>query len=109
MSQYFSKVFQRDNRRCVYCGRDMMVDFETFMMVEEDHLIPRSAGGADDEDNIVTSCAVCNRLKGAIVPTEGSRQAQIAEICAHVMARRAQRMADFFTWTHSPPDAPKKP
>ena len=106
MSQYFSKVFHRDHHRCVYCGRDMMVDFETFMMVEEDHLMPRSAGGAD---NIVTSCAVCSRLKGPFVPKQESRQAQIAEICAYVMGRRAERMADFFTWTHSPPDAPRKP
>ena len=45
MSKHFSKVFENSNFRCVYCGRDMLVDFETFMTVEEDHLVPKSKGG----------------------------------------------------------------
>ncbi len=49
-------VFARDGHRCQYCGstRHLTVD----------HVVPRSRGGADTWDNLVTSCAPCNRRKG---------------------------------------------
>ena len=49
-------VFARDSHRCQYCGsaRHLTVD----------HVVPRSKGGADTWDNLVTSCAPCNRKKG---------------------------------------------
>ena len=68
MSKHFKEVFQRDNYRCVYCCRDMMVDFDTFMIIEEDHLVPRSKDGEDIPENVVIACAVCNRLKGDYAP-----------------------------------------
>lgn len=104
MSKYFSKVFERDNRRCVYCGRDLMIDFETFMIAEEDHLIPSSKGGPSDTNNIVIACAVCNRLKGDFIPDDEyvaeKRADYIAAIRERVMNRRAVRMADYASWTH---------
>ena len=39
-SKHFSKVFERYQHRCIYCGRDMLIDFDTFMLTEEDHLFP---------------------------------------------------------------------
>ena len=103
MSKYFSKVFERDAHRCVYCGRDMLVDFETFMMVQEDHLVPTSKDGPDEVDNIVTACSVCNMLKGNHTPKDdyktGKRGEYIAAIRKHVMSRRAKRLADFIPWT----------
>ena len=47
MSTNFSKIFERDNHRCIYCGKDMLIDPDTFMSVEEDHLLPTSAEGVD--------------------------------------------------------------
>jgi len=49
-------VFARDRHRCQYCGstRHLTVD----------HVVPRSRGGEDTWDNLVTSCAPCNRKKG---------------------------------------------
>jgi 5-methylcytosine-specific restriction endonuclease McrA len=49
-------VFARDKHRCQYCGsaRHLTVD----------HVVPRSRGGSDTWDNLVTSCAPCNRKKG---------------------------------------------
>ena len=49
-------VFARDRHRCQYCGsaRHLTVD----------HVVPRSRGGPDTWDNLVTSCAPCNRKKG---------------------------------------------
>lgn len=68
MTKYFSDTFEQSNHRCVYCGRDLCVDFETFMIAHEDHLVPLSKGGADSPENIVIACAVCNALKSNFVP-----------------------------------------
>ena len=49
-------VFARDSHRCQYCGSDRHLTV--------DHVVPRSKGGPDTWDNLVTSCAPCNRKKG---------------------------------------------
>jgi 5-methylcytosine-specific restriction endonuclease McrA len=49
-------VFARDRHRCQYCGSDRHLTV--------DHVVPRSKGGTDTWDNLVTSCAPCNRKKG---------------------------------------------
>jgi 5-methylcytosine-specific restriction endonuclease McrA len=53
-------VFLRDRFQCQYCGSK---DDLTF-----DHVIPRSKGGLSTWDNIVASCAPCNRRKGDRLP-----------------------------------------
>jgi 5-methylcytosine-specific restriction endonuclease McrA len=54
-------VLARDAYRCQYCGRE-----STGMTV--DHVIPRSKGGLSVWENIVASCAPCNRKKGNLTP-----------------------------------------
>ncbi len=49
-------VFARDNWTCQYCGARSNLTV--------DHVIPRSKGGGSSWDNIVASCAPCNRRKG---------------------------------------------
>ena len=59
-------VFLRDRFICQYCGDK---DDLTF-----DHLIPRSRGGTSSWDNIVASCAPCNRRKGdRLLPEVGMK------------------------------------
>lgn len=53
-------VFARDRHRCQYCGSDRHLTV--------DHVVPRCKGGADTWDNLVTSCAACNRKKGDRAP-----------------------------------------
>ncbi len=53
-------VFARDGWECMYCGA------RTSLTV--DHVIPRSKGGSSSWDNIVASCAPCNRRKGDRLP-----------------------------------------
>ena len=53
-------VFARDGWECQYCGA------RTSLTV--DHVIPRSKGGNSDWENIVASCAPCNRRKGDRLP-----------------------------------------
>jgi hypothetical protein len=75
------EVFKRDDFVCRYCGRRSPA-----VILEVDHVIPRSGGGRDDLENLVTSCFECNRGKSArllsAMPLEEDlheRTVQIAE------------------------------
>ena len=50
------QVFQRDNWKCVACGRNS----ENGIILHIDHIIPRSKGGQDHIDNYQTLCETCN-------------------------------------------------
>ena len=49
-------VFARDGWACQYCGSRSNLTV--------DHVVPRSKGGISTWENIVASCAPCNRRKG---------------------------------------------
>jgi 5-methylcytosine-specific restriction endonuclease McrA len=53
-------VFARDDWTCQYCGARSNLTV--------DHVIPRSKGGPSSWENIVASCAPCNRRKGDQLP-----------------------------------------
>lgn len=53
-------IFARDHYRCQYCGSDKHLTI--------DHIVPRSKGGDDSWENVVTSCARCNLKKGDRLP-----------------------------------------
>ena len=57
----------RDAHTCQYCGkrpplRDLNID----------HVLPRSRGGEDSWENLVTACRVCNLRKGWKTPEEAN-------------------------------------
>jgi 5-methylcytosine-specific restriction endonuclease McrA len=54
-------IFARDQWTCQYCGNERQ-------NLTVDHVVPRSKGGTSSWDNIVTSCAPCNRRKGDRLP-----------------------------------------
>jgi 5-methylcytosine-specific restriction endonuclease McrA len=60
-------VMFRDAHECQYCGRrpphrDLNID----------HVVPRSRGGGDSWENLVTACRVCNLRKGWKTPEEAN-------------------------------------
>jgi 5-methylcytosine-specific restriction endonuclease McrA len=55
-------VFARDDWTCQYCGSRSNLTV--------DHVVPRSKGGGSTWDNIVASCAPCNRRKGNSLPRQ---------------------------------------
>jgi 5-methylcytosine-specific restriction endonuclease McrA len=55
-------VFARDQWTCQYCGSRANLTV--------DHVIPKSKGGASSWENIVASCAPCNRRKGDALPRQ---------------------------------------
>jgi 5-methylcytosine-specific restriction endonuclease McrA len=56
-------VFRRDNHSCQFCGKvggDLTLD----------HVVPRSRGGKNSWENIVTACRECNSKKRDRTPFE---------------------------------------
>jgi len=59
-------VFKRDGNACVYCGskKDLTLD----------HVIPKSRGGRDSWENLVTCCSKCNSKKADKTPKEAEME-----------------------------------
>lgn len=51
-------LLARFGRRCFYCERKVNLRTAT-----RDHVVPRSKGGGDEDENIVLCCGRCNTLK----------------------------------------------
>ena len=49
------EVLKRDDFRCQYCWRN-----GKDVTLEVDHVIPKSKGGKDDIENLITCCRECN-------------------------------------------------
>ncbi len=66
------KTFMRDGFSCRYCGRSPINDSSVTLHL--DHIEPKSKGGTDRGDNLVTSCAECNIGKMDVVLSEYHRK-----------------------------------
>lgn len=57
-------VMKRDAKECQYCGssRNLTID----------HVMPKSRGGQDTWENLVTACDECNVKKGSRTPEEAT-------------------------------------
>lgn len=55
------EVFKRDGFQCAYCGKT-----PPEVSLEVDHIHPKSKGGSDDLNNLLTACFNCNRGKSNI-------------------------------------------
>lgn len=101
----FLQLFERDKGRCVYCGMDLTADYDRFMMATEDHLVPTSKVGKKRHlENLILSCAVCNRLKANYIP-EGidavkERRRYIMTVREYIHKRRSEKLKDFMKVTH---------
>lgn len=58
-------IYLRDNHTCQYCGRRFHGSELTL-----DHVLPRSRGGRNTWENLVTACKKCNQAKDARTPEE---------------------------------------
>lgn len=56
------QVMQDAGHRCGYCLSDEAL---TGMSLSIDHIIPRAAGGATEQENLWLACRPCNEFKGA--------------------------------------------
>ncbi len=58
-------ILQRDSHSCQYCGYKGE-------KLSIDHVIPRSRGGNDSWENVITACLSCNVMKGNRTPQEAN-------------------------------------
>lgn len=66
--KYRKKImFNRDEWKCQYCGKNL--DWSTATV---DHVFPTSRGGTSSWKNCVSSCWHCNNKKGQRTPAEAS-------------------------------------
>lgn len=86
------EVFKRDAFTCRYCGRR-----SPEVILEVDHAFPRSAGGSDEMENLVTSCFECNRGKGARLLSDIPPEENLHEkaIC---IAEHELQLAEYNHW-----------
>lgn len=56
--QLKDKIFQRDGYKCVYC----LKIYEPSLL-HVDHIKPKSKGGLNSSENLVTACSKCNLKK----------------------------------------------
>jgi hypothetical protein len=74
------EIFDRDGRKCLKCGTEDSLSL--------DHIVPLSAGGTNDDDNLQTLCKRCNSAKGDT--TKDHRQSNVGSTS---IQRRVNRSA----------------
>jgi 5-methylcytosine-specific restriction endonuclease McrA len=57
-----NRIYKRDNHECAYCGSKKQLTI--------DHIIPKSRGGKNTWNNLISSCLSCNLKKGDRTPDE---------------------------------------
>jgi 5-methylcytosine-specific restriction endonuclease McrA len=85
-------LFRRDEFRCQYCGRkDVPLTI--------DHVIPRSRGGGESWENLITACKSCNSLKGNRTPAEaGMTMLQKPVMPSHITLMRRHYLSISDEW-----------
>jgi len=78
--------------RCGYCRSPQRL---VLGWLEIEHIIPKVAGGSDEEENLWLGCRLCNNYKGSqtesLDPETGQR--------LRLFDPRRQRWCDHFSWS----------
>jgi 5-methylcytosine-specific restriction endonuclease McrA len=56
-----ARVRTQANHQCGYC---LSLQKYVLGVLEIEHIIPKAAGGTDDEENLWLACRLCNSYKG---------------------------------------------
>lgn len=79
-------VLKRDGYACVYCGYD-----DNIRNLTMDHVIPKSKGGPNSWDNLVTACKHCNSEKGDLSLEEYGKEIPVSMRPHHLMLLKSLR------------------
>ncbi|MGA2688684.1 MAG: HNH endonuclease [Candidatus Korobacteraceae bacterium] len=78
-------VYARDKCTCRYCGLCGFDDFNIWMNLTVDHIVP---GAGESAENKALSCTHCNRIKNDYVPKGSNREEKIADARGYVERQR---------------------
>ena len=78
-------LFRRDRYLCLYCGQSFKARELT-----RDHVVPRSGGGADNWENVVSACLVCNQRKGSLSVAEAEQRLGMRLLAVPYRPNRAE-------------------
>lgn len=85
-------ILRRDGHRCQYCGTNKPP-------LTLDHVMPKSRGGAESWENLVTACVRCNNKKGNRTPEEaGMKLSRPLHKPSHVFFIRDLDPSGTFAW-----------
>jgi 5-methylcytosine-specific restriction endonuclease McrA len=87
------ELFAQANHRCEYCRTSRRL---IGMPLVVDHIIPQSAGGSDEPDNLAAACYRCNEFKWAKTHATDPATSEFVPL----FNPRQQRWAEHFTWTN---------
>lgn len=86
-----ARVRQQAGEQCGYCR---MLSAWVYASMEIDHIVPKAAGGSDDEDNLWLACPRCNQYKGQQTQAfDGVTRRQVV-----LFNPRTQKWNEHFRW-----------
>ena len=77
------RLFKRDNFQCGYCGSQKNLTI--------DHVIPKSRGGSNGWNNLVTCCSRCNSFKGDKTPEDAGMKLKFKPTVPNIFSREIGR------------------
>jgi hypothetical protein len=101
------EVRKDDRCKCRYCDLSGLDNFDVYLNLGIDHIIPVGQGGDESKENKAVACGECNTLKGKYVPVGNNREERIAD-ARRLIRERRQRSRSVFDkimddlLTHSP-------
>jgi 5-methylcytosine-specific restriction endonuclease McrA len=87
------QVIVEANFRCEYCRTSSRLIGMPLVM---EHILPKSAGGSDERENLAASCYRCNEFKGAKTHAIDPQTSQLVPL----FNPRQQSWSDHFTWVN---------
>lgn len=86
-----TRVRASANNQCGYC---QSLQRYVLGILEIEHIIPKAAGGSDEEENLWLACRLCNSYKGAKTQGKDSESEQNINL----FNPRLQKWTSHFTW-----------
>ncbi len=87
------EVIAAASARCEYCQTSSRITGTPLVM---EHILPKSLGGSDDQDNLAASCYRCNEFKGVKTHVRDPESGQLVAL----FNPREQVWADEFAWSN---------
>jgi 5-methylcytosine-specific restriction endonuclease McrA len=89
-----ARIREQANNQCGYCRS---LQQYVLGILEIEHIIPKAAGGSDDEDNLWLACRLCNGYKG----TKSQGTDPVTQQTVRLYNPRQQIWSEHFSWIHN--------